>query len=672
MSYEISVMKLKVCEWVKSKNERSKKMKKIIGLLLGTALLIGLAAFYGEKDVSASAISFSSSAMDVAQDMKVGWNLGNSLDAYDYSGGNETAWNNPTVTRSLIQLVKAEGFNTIRIPVTYMNRIGDGPNYTIEEAWLNRVQEVVDFAIDENLYVIINIQADGNHDYNYGAWLHIDDADQTTIRAKYQKVWEQISSKFKDYGVKLIFESMNEAMEQGNYGTPEYEDTYNNINTLNQIFVDTVRTTGSNNVNRFLLVPGYNTDIYNTVILPGFELPQDTATDKLMVSVHFYDPYDFTLNESNDTIYAWGQTAIDNGNTHAVTWHNESSVQTSLSYVYNAFTSKGIPVVFGEYGAVDKSFVDSANNEYRRYYYEYVTKAIGDIGAVGICWDNGWTGNYGLALFDRSNNTVAHQEIIDGIMRGASGQNYTITQPQTSNAIINPTSASFDWDAPSDIPIVMSLNGNTFTDIMNGNSSLISGIDYTLSQNIVTIKKEYLQQLSPGTIILNFNFSSGAACQLVISEYHSSSEFMVEFCNSEKSISTSALTPMFKLTNAGVDEIYLPNVKLRYYYTVDGIQTQNLWCDWSSIGSENVLGTFTTLSPATETADCYAEIGFTSDAGMLAPNQSVYIQLRIAKTDWSSYNQSNDYSFNSTANTYVDWDRVTSYISGTLYSGIEP
>jgi endoglucanase len=120
-----------------------------------------------------STISFNSSAADFAADMKVGWNLGNSLDAYDLSGGNETAWNNPAVTLSLIQAVKAQGFNTIRIPVTYMNRIGAAPSYTIQSAWLDRIQDVVDYVIDEGLYAIIDIQADANHDYTYGAWLHI-------------------------------------------------------------------------------------------------------------------------------------------------------------------------------------------------------------------------------------------------------------------------------------------------------------------------------------------------------------------------------------------------------------------------------------------------------------------------------------------------------------------
>ena len=556
-------------------------MKKFFSILLSMVLLLGTVSFTGTQ---AQAVTFNSSAMDFAADMKIGWNLGNSLDAYDLSGGNETAWNNPVVTQSLIQLVKAQGFNTIRIPVTYMNRIGAAPDYTIETAWLNRVQEVVDYVINEGLYAIIDIQADANHDTAYGAWLHIDDADQTTVRAKFESVWDQIATRFRDYDEKLIFESANELMEQGNYGTPADPDTYDNINTLNQIFVNTVRATGSNNAQRFLIVPGYNTDIYSTAVFQGFELPTDTATDKLMVSVHFYDPYDFTLNESNDTIFAWGQTAINAGSPNAVTWHAESGVQTSMGYIENAFTNNGIPVIFGEFGAVDKSFVDSSNSEYRRYYYEYVTKAITEAGGVAICWDNGWTGNYGLALFDRTTNTVTQQDIIDGMMRASSGTSYVIDQPQIST----------------------------------------------------------------------------------------SAELTVEFYNGNRSAQTNSIVPVFKLTNTGTGNLSLEDVTLHYYYTKDGTQQQNFWCDWSSVGSANVSGTFVPLSPATATADTYLEISFTSAAGSLGTGQSAYVQARFAKSDWSSYTQTNDYSFNSSDTTYVSWDYVTSYISGDLNSGIEP
>ena len=151
-------------------------MKKLVSFCLALALLFGLANFpESHLKTRAASVKAGGSAMDVAKDMKVGWNLGNSLDAYDSRGGNETAWGNPAVTQGLVRAVKNAGYRTIRIPVTYMNRIGPAPDYTIDASWLDRVRQVVDYAMNEGLYTIIDIHADGNHDTGNGAWLHVDD-----------------------------------------------------------------------------------------------------------------------------------------------------------------------------------------------------------------------------------------------------------------------------------------------------------------------------------------------------------------------------------------------------------------------------------------------------------------------------------------------------------------
>lgn len=390
-----------------------------------TTLLPGTGAYAEEVDTQSTAANSSDvSAMEMAAAMGAGWNLGNALDAYDFTGGKETAWGNPVVTQDLIHTVKTAGFKTIRIGVTYMNHIGSAPDYEIDVNWLNRVNEVVNYAIAENMYVVIDIHADANHDTANGAWLLVDSDDQDEIEAKFQKVWAQIADRFKTYDSRLIFEGMNEIRENGNYSAPKYSTTYERINKYNQIFVDTVRASGGYNDERFLIVPGYNTNIEYTAGDYGFQMPADTAQDKLMVSVHYYDPYDFCLNESDDDIYAWGQ-----GETGAVTYHSESNVDSAMQQLQTRFTSKGIPVFVGEYGAVDKSFTHVENAEYRRYFYEYVCKAVREIGGIPCCWDNGWTGNYGFALFNRSTCEVLHQDIIDGIMRAVSGNDYVIEKP---------------------------------------------------------------------------------------------------------------------------------------------------------------------------------------------------------------------------------------------------
>lgn len=402
-------------------------MKKVWKILIAAAAVAAAATavIHGK---SASAEGFDKTAMEMAQEMGAGWNLGNSLDAYDENGGNETAWGNPEVTPELIHSVKEAGFETIRIPVSYMNHIGEAPDYTIDSDFLDRVQEVVDYAIGEDLYVVIDVHHDGNHDTDYGAWLMADADNQEEIEAKFEKVWEQLAARFKSYDDHLLFESMNEIGENGNYGEPQYDSTYENINSYNQIFVDTVRASGGNNAERFLIVPGYNTNIEYTAGDYGFAMPADTAKDKLIVSVHYYDPYDFTLNEGNDAVYAWGEAAVSAGS--AVDYHTEETVDASMQQLKERFTDNGIPVFVGEYGAIDKTSYNSENEEYRRYYYEYVSKAVHDIGGVSCCWDNGWAGDHGFALFDRATGEVLHQDIIDGIMRSVSGEDYTIQVPE--------------------------------------------------------------------------------------------------------------------------------------------------------------------------------------------------------------------------------------------------
>ena len=190
-----------------------------------------------------------------SQNLMPGWNLVNQLEANSGGTPSETAWGNPTITEKLIKQVKAQGFKSIRIPVSYLSKIGAGPNYTIDSKWLDRVQQVVDMCVDNGLYAIINVHGDGYYSIK-GGWLLCGESasEQKKIKAKYEKVWEQIAKRFKNYDEHLVFESMNEEYD-GSYGNPNPE-YYNNINAYNQIFVDTVRKAGGKNNSRYLLIPG--------------------------------------------------------------------------------------------------------------------------------------------------------------------------------------------------------------------------------------------------------------------------------------------------------------------------------------------------------------------------------------------------------------------------------
>lgn len=357
-------------------------------------------------------------SVEFSQNLMPGWNLGNQLEANSNGTPIETAWGNPVITEDLIKAVKAQGFKSIRIPVSYLSKIGDGPDYTIDSAWLDRVQEVVDMCVNNGLYAIINVHGDGYYTIN-GGWLLCGEpaSEQEKIKAKYEKVWAQIADRFKNYDEHLVFESMNEEFDN-TYGnpTPEY---YDNINAYNQIFVDTVRSAGGSNGSRYLLIPGWNTNINFTTgdcdsytMQAKFVIPNDS---RIMISVHYYDPWDFCGDEGKDVIFRWG----DNLKGQVKPRQNESLVNKQFDKLYNAFIANGYGVIIGEYGSIDKTHKDERNTTYRAYFAEYVNYAAHQRNIVTVYWDNGWNGKYGFGLFDRTKCTVTQPEIIKGIMDGA-------------------------------------------------------------------------------------------------------------------------------------------------------------------------------------------------------------------------------------------------------------
>lgn len=357
-------------------------------------------------------------SVEFSQNLMPGWNLGNQLEANSGGTPSETAWGNPVITEKLIKQVKAQGFKSIRIPVSYLSKIGAGPNYTIDSKWLDRVQEVVDMCINNGLYVIINIHGDGYYTVD-GGWLLCGESasQQKTIKAKYEKVWEQIAKRFKNYDEHLVFESMNEEFDN-TYGDPKPE-YYDNINAYNQIFVDTVRKAGGKNSKRYLLIPGWNTNINyttgdcNTYTMEAkFVIPNDS---RIMISVHYYDPWDFCGEEGSDTFYKWGDTVKK----FVKPRQSESLVNRQFDKLYNAFIKNGYGVVIGEYGSIDRTSKDKSNTIYRAYFAEYVNYAAHQRNIVTVYWDNGYNGNHGFGLFDRTKCTVTQPEIIKGIINGA-------------------------------------------------------------------------------------------------------------------------------------------------------------------------------------------------------------------------------------------------------------
>jgi len=341
-------------------------------------------------------------SVELAKEMVPGWNVGNSLEAI----GGETAWGNPLISQRLIDSVKAAGFNAVRIPVAWSNFSVDS-NYTIDDDWLDRVEEVVNYVLSDGMYAIINEHWDSG-------WIQPTYADSAYVIKRLSAMWKQIAIRFRDYEDYVLFAGTNEVMKEGNWGAPTKE-YYTVQNRYNQVFVNTVRATGGRNYYRHLVVQGFNTNIDYTVSY--FKTPTDPTPNRLMVEVHYYDPYNFTINESS-TMTKWGQNS---GTTE--TWANEPWVNTQFGKMKTNFIDKGYAVILGEYGAMSRlnlanAELNAEHAKYRRYYTNYVTYAMVLYGLVPFYWDNGYTGDHGMGIFNRSTGVLVYPNLMKAILDG--------------------------------------------------------------------------------------------------------------------------------------------------------------------------------------------------------------------------------------------------------------
>lgn len=314
-------------------------------------------------------------------EIKRGWNLGNYFDSI----GEETNWGNPFVTLEFLELVKNQGFDTIRIPITWFPHI---KNDVIDSNFLQRVEEVVDMALSLDFNVIINMHHDGNRELN--GWLLPIESKESEIKEKYKLYWTQIALYFKEKSTKLIFESMNEF--KNDYEEPsEYQVDFHN--DLNQMFVDIIRSTNGNNKSRYLLIPTYNADIDHG--LKHFQLPVDIIENKLIVSIHYYDPYKFTiLNEQTE----WG-----------ISEEEKQYFSKQVEKIEKKFIEQNIPVIITEFGVVRE-----ASDHYKKMYFHNIINVSKNKIPL-IIWDNGKFEGDGekFALFNRSTNEVIEPEILN-------------------------------------------------------------------------------------------------------------------------------------------------------------------------------------------------------------------------------------------------------------------
>lgn len=449
----------------------------IAAVLVGTVVAGSFTAPFSVQAAKKDTTSFEDlNQSQIVEAMGPGWNLGNQLESVTDNVPGETNWGNPVITEKLIQSVKAAGFKSIRIPVSYFAKIDDDKDYTIDSKWLDRVQEVVDYCIKNDLYAVINIHGDGYNTID-GSWLLCNGKNQTEIKKKYKKVWKQIAERFKNYDEHLLFESMNEEFD-GSYSEPNKE-YYQNINDYNQIFVDTVRKTGDNNTKRWLIIPGWNTNIDYTAGDYGFKLPTDQYRDKsidkeeqrIMISVHYYSPWDFCGGE-NGVITQWGNEADDPSKTS--TTCDETYMKNQLNLMKTTFADKGYPVFIGEYGSIGKTSYDSENEYYRAYFARKLCQLSRKNGCIPMYWDNGYNGVHGFGLFDRTTCEVTQPVIIDAIMEGF-GQK--ASQNSTLMSVRLYVSDSKYWTTiQSDNTARITKKGGTYTLKLKGDKDMLLNI----------------------------------------------------------------------------------------------------------------------------------------------------------------------------------------------------
>lgn len=341
-------------------------------------------------------------ALEMARLMGIGWNVGNSLDAT----GGETSWGNPAISKTLIDSVKAAGFTAVRIPVSWGVHLVNLATSKIDTLWLQRVEEVVRYVIDNDMVAIINM-------HHEGTWLNAPTYDkQAAINEKLAIMWRQIAIHFRDYDDRLLFAGTNEVHVEDDWSNNPSSENIEVQQSFNQTFVSTVRATGGRNFYRHLVVQAYVTNIQ--LAHQYMTLPTDSLPDRLMVEVHYYDPYEFTLKTDAPYDTQWGRVA-----TGAVSsWGQEDYVDSTFDLMKTKFVDKGIPVILGEYGVTLRtSLTGQAYDQHvlcRDYYFDYVTGAALQRGLVPFYWDSGAVES---RLFDRATGAQAAPASIAAILK---------------------------------------------------------------------------------------------------------------------------------------------------------------------------------------------------------------------------------------------------------------
>jgi endoglucanase len=366
---------------------------------------------YNTSPLAPDTTGMQSNAVQLASKFRLGWNIGNTLEAT----GGETAWGNPMVTKELIDLVKKNGFNAIRIPCAWNIHLSDTNTAKIDASWIKRVKEVVDYCIQDDMYVMLNIHWDGG-------WLenHNTSNYQAKNNAKQKVLWEQIATYFRNYDEHLMFATTNEP-------NVENAEQMQVLLSYHQTGIDAIRSTGGKNAYRCIVIQGPSTDIEKTYKFMH-TMPTDKVPNRLMAEIHYYTPYQFCgLDKDADwgkMAYYWGKDYHSKTDSlHNATWGEEDVAVKCFKMMKEQFVDKGIPVLMGEYGAIRRSNLTgddlSRHLASRAFWLKYITKTALDNGVIPFFWDAGGSGANSWGLFNRATNKISDYQGLNAIIQGA-------------------------------------------------------------------------------------------------------------------------------------------------------------------------------------------------------------------------------------------------------------
>lgn len=447
------MMKRRLARFPFRRQRPSHPPRRLTALVLALVLLPLLPATARAADPPVPPAS-SPAARSAVAAMQPGWNLGNTYDAIP----DETSWGNPTVTRALFQKVRSQGFKSIRLPVTWGIHQGAAPQYTIDPAWMAKVRQVVDLALDENLYVLLNMHHDS------WMWVNNLSTDHDTVLARYRATWTQIAAEFRDRSPRLALESINEPKFDGTSGDDE---NYRLLAELNKVFHRIVRDSGGGNTDRLLVLPTLYTNADQGRLDALATELADLRDPMVATTVHFYGWWPFSVNIA-------GYTRFDAT--------SEQDLTATFDRVHNAFTERGIPVVIGEYAllAYDHNRPGIIERGEQRKYFEFLGDYARRRNLTTMLWDAG-------QFLNRTTLQWRDPELFAQIRSSWTTRSGTAS----SDLVFLPKSGALTAQ-----DLTLNLNGTDFQGLRHGSRTLVKGRDYTVSGSRLTLTAAALTALA--------------------------------------------------------------------------------------------------------------------------------------------------------------------------------